>query len=413
MILISLFLYILSIFLIKKFSNCEKKYLYFHSSLFLFSILGLFLSKNLLLVFTFLEISIISVYFLISFCNKAGNFSLVKYYIYMKKFLFYNFLSSTLFLISVLGLSINYYNNFNYLSFYYDDIVKSHFYLNKNLEYFLMLSMLVSLLIKFPIFPFHSWYIKIYKISPNGNFLEVLNILTKVPFYLTLRFLIPFFPETSFCLSKLIFFLGGLNIFCNFLLAFYKSNLKDIILYANIAHTGYILISIYSRNEYSYIGMFIYLLTNILITSGMLIICNILQIKFNTLEIDKIFLNDKFDKILPYLSFLTLSSMNIPGTGNFIGELLIIYGLVINNYVISIFSAFGVVFSTIYNLRIIQYIFYNFKIFIKDKYNFKDFYLEFLILFLICFFILYLGIYPKAFIGYIYNYINFFLEEIN
>ena len=93
----------------------------------------------------------------------------------------------------------------------------------------------------------------------------------------------------------------------------------------------------------------------------------------------------------------TLANIAVPGTGSFVSELLILVGLFQSNYLITFFSATGIIIGAIYSLWLYNRIFFGT---VKTRYisRFTDINKREMYLFIPLIFLVFLiGIYPEIF----------------
>ena len=96
-----------------------------------------------------------------------------------------------------------------------------------------------------------------------------------------------------------------------------------------------------------------------------------------------------------FFVILVLSSVGLPGTSGFIGELLVVMGVFKNFLVIGFFIASGIILGAIYMLSLVRSIIFTSKegLIATDISDINV--LEILIMFLLVFFTLFLGLYPN------------------
>jgi NADH-quinone oxidoreductase subunit M len=97
--------------------------------------------------------------------------------------------------------------------------------------------------------------------------------------------------------------------------------------------------------------------------------------------------------------------VGIPGTGNFIGEFLILFGIFKEHPLVSIISTIGIIFSSIYSLNMIQKIYYG-----LSKHDFPKFFLnikEFWISIVLIFALIFLGLIPQKILNISFESIHF------
>ncbi|NIH16680.1 MAG: NADH-quinone oxidoreductase subunit M [Buchnera aphidicola (Periphyllus lyropictus)] len=391
MILLTLFLSFISILLswYEKINNVG--FFYFCIMFLISNTIGIFLSLDLFLFFLFWEIIVFPMYFIMIIWGRK-SISFKKNLNFNYEYLIYSQLSGLILLISILGLVINYHNTYHIWTFDYN-LLKNNV-LDKKLELFLMIGFFISFIIKVPIVPFHSWFPKFHKNTPIFGSLDLIGIVIKTSIYGLLRFCVVLFHHTSLIYSEYFYFLGLFCIFYSIFLAFFQKSIKKIIAYTSISHMGFVLLAIYSGNLLAYNGIIIQMISYSLSTSALIILTNILYKNFGTDNFKKMSGLWKTMNFVPgFFLFFLMSNLGIPGTGNFIGEYLMLLGSFNNYPIIVSFSMIALVFSTLCFLNMYHKIFYGSCFVSSFKYKISK--LEIFILFLFSFLLVFIGLFPN------------------
>lgn len=376
---------------------------YLNIMILLGSTIGIFLSTDMFLFFLFWEIIAIPMYFLMSLWGNK-KYNLKNKLNCANKFFIYSQTSGILMLIGILGLSyINKYQK-GFWTFNYD--LLSDISMPYHIEYMLMLIFFVSFAIKIPVFFLHEWLIDLHCKSPNSGIVDIIGILIKTAVYGLLKFNLVLFPYSSNNFSYIPIFLGIISIFYFSWVAFGQTDIKKLIAYASISHMGYILIGIYSNTKLSLQGVIIQIFSNSLSTAALFILCGFIYKITNTRNIKEIGGLWNYINWLPgMMLFFSLANLGIPGTGNFIGEFMILSGGIKNNPFIVFIATCGLLFSTIYSLNMIQKIFFGKTILLKKTLpSLKK--IEIMTLLILMFFIIIVGLYPQIILNISNNSIN-------
>lgn len=321
------------------------------------SITGVFLAIDMFLFFFFWEMMLIPMYFLVVLWgHKASN---IKTRIMTAtKFFIYTQTSGLIMLGSILGLVLAHYNNTGIWTFNYEHLLNTQ--MSKNIEYLLMLGFFLAFAVKIPVVPLHGWLPDVHSQAPTAGSVDLAGILLKTAVYGLLRFSLPLFPQSSYQFSSIAMWLGVITIFYSAWVAFSQTDIKRLIAYTSISHMGFILIAIYSGSQLAYQGAIIQMITNSLSTAGMFIICGQLYERLHTRDMR--LMGGLWSRLnfIPALSlFFAVAMLGMPGTGNFIGEIAILFGSFHIAPVITVFATFGLVFSSVYSLVMIQRAYYG------------------------------------------------------
>ncbi|QJC33827.1 NADH-quinone oxidoreductase subunit M [Enterobacteriaceae endosymbiont of Donacia provostii] len=392
-------------------NEIKKLHGFFHLNLLwiLSGVIGVFLSVDMFLFFLFWEIMLLPMYFLISLWGHKDikGRSRIKA---ATKFFIYTQSSGLLMLCGILSLVFFYYKSTGILTFEYKDLLNHH--LNLKTEFLLMLSFFIAFAVKMPIIPFHGWLPDAHSQAPTAGSVDLAGILLKTAAYGLLRFILPLFPISSLKFSSIAIILGVLGIFYGSWMAYIQNDIKKIIAYTSISHMGYILIGIYSFNKLAYQGVIIQMISHGISAAAQFIICGQIYERLKTRNIQ--LMGGIWNKInmLPGLFiFFALASIGIPGTGNFIGEFLILLGTFYKYPVYACIATFSLLFTSIYSLNMIQKIFYGSKI--KINILEKNMFLrEKIILFILLILLVILGFYPQLILNISNNTINSIYNRI-
>ncbi|QCI15856.1 NADH-quinone oxidoreductase subunit M [Buchnera aphidicola] len=383
-------------------------FFYLNFMLVLSSVIGVFISIDLFLFFCFWEIMIIPMYFLITLWSDQNDQN--KIFFAANKFIIYGQISGVILLSSILLLVFSCYQNTNILTFNYDLLMSAP--INQYIEYLVMIGFFLSFAIKMPIFPFHGWLPEIHAQSISCGVVEIIGVLLKTAPYALLRYNLAFFPLATKDFAPIAIFLGITSILYGSFLAFSQTNIKRLIAYSSLAHMGLILVGIYSNNEIALQGIVIQMLSNSLSTAALCILSGYIYKYFKTQDMNKIEGLWSCIYFVPAFSlFFSFANLGIPGTGNFIGEFLILYGIFNAFPFICILACTGMIFSSIYSLYMIQKVFYgsyhkNFTIFYIKK-------IELWTIIALIFILIFLGFNPQKVINISYNSIHNIQQKFN
>ncbi|VFP84878.1 NADH-quinone oxidoreductase subunit M [Buchnera aphidicola (Cinara splendens)] len=376
----------------------KKGVCYFFLLLILLGMFGVFLSVDMFLFFIFWEIMLIPMYFLII----SRNDSVVKHHDVIRaarKFFIYSQISGMCFLWFILNIVCIYHSHYGIWTFNYFILKKLH--MSFYIEFFLVCSLLLSLIIKIPLFPFHSWLPDTQEFISTSGSVDLVGILLKPAIYGLLRFYLVFFPHTSCVFSFFCVVVGLFSMFYGAIMAFSQTNIKRLLAYSSISSMGVIFAALNSNTAFLQNGVILYLFSYVISMAALLIITGKIfaHIKTqNILNMQRICSCMNF--IPAFFLFFSFSVLNIPLTGNFSGEFLMLLSIFTFNPFLGCFFIFGLFFSSVYSLRMMQYICYGSKKFfiVPNELNIFDF----IILILYTFLVIFTGLFPTLFLKFVY-----------
>ena len=177
----------------------------------------------------------------------------------------------------------------------------------------------------------------------------------KTAAYGLLRFALPLFPNASAEFAPIAMTLGLIGIFYGAFLAFAQTDIKRLIAFSSVSHMGFVLIGIYSGSQLALQGAVIQMLAHGVSAAALFILSGQLYERLHTRDMRE--MGGVWSRIayLPAISlFFAAASLGLPGTGNFIGEFLILMGAFVQTPWISAIATSGLVFGSVYSLIMIH-----------------------------------------------------------
>ncbi|PYI51145.1 complex I subunit 4 family protein [Paenibacillus flagellatus] len=342
---------------------------------------GVFMARDLFLFFLFFELTLIPMFFLIGIWGymdreKAAN-----------KFLIYNGIGSAIMLLAFLiivntagftmqtvgeATSVFYSGSLDVITknLFQDPAAFVHagpeafpenpFYWSDTLKWTLFLMLLVAFGIKLPIFPFHTWMLKVHTEAHPAVVMIHSGILLKMGAYGLLTFGVMLFPEQAKQAALAIAILGVVNILYGAVLAFRQSDFKLILAYSSISHMGVVLLGIAAFNEIGLKGAIFQLVSHGLISALMFLLVGSLYERTETTEVRKL---GGLSATLPFLcGFLLvagMASLGLPLLSGFVSEFLAFLGLFDSMPVVTAIGALGIILTAVYVLRGIMKVSYG------------------------------------------------------
>lgn len=177
------------------------------------------------------------------------------------------------------------------------------------------------------------------------------GVLLKLGTYGVLRFLIPLFPIASFYFAPLIFLFSLLGVCYASLATLAQVDLKKIVAYSSVAHMSFVVLGLFGFNIQAVSGSIFLMLSHGLVSGGLFFLVGFMYERYKTRLLPYY---GGLATLMPIYSFFFLSfslaNMALPGTSSFIGEFLIMVGLVSFNSVAVFIGSAGMVFSAAYSL---------------------------------------------------------------
>lgn len=327
-----------------------KKY-YFWMMILHSSMIGVFISKDAFLFYIFWEMILIPMYFLIGIWGGENRiYASVKFFIYTMS-------ASVLFLIGIIIVYFNLKSN-GIPTFEITDFYKNT--LSGNLRLFVFLSFLLAFAVKIPMIPLHTWLPDAHVEAPTAASVILAGVLLKMGGYGFLRFLIPAFPDLSLKYSYIISLIGSLAALYAGFMAWMQTDIKKLIAYSSISHMGLVVLGIFSFNTVAINGSILQMI-NHGISSGALFLA--VGIIYERMHTRSIYDYGGIFKIVPFYStffmIVMLSSIGLPITNGFVGELLIFQGSFKTYKFLTLIAMSGIIIGAVYMLALYEKVFFG------------------------------------------------------
>jgi len=227
-----------------------------------------------------------------------------------------------------------------------------------------MLLILVGVSFKIAAVPFQMWAPDVYQASytPVTAFLSVVS--KAAGFILLIRVFYSVFADIFVISQTIIAVLASVTLLVGSLLALRQVNLKRMMAYSGIAHSGYLLLAFAAPSgDYSFKVFWFYLISYLLTSVGFFAIIQLIENEADDTEYhDFAGLYQRSPFVAISATIYLLSLAGIPGTAGFIAKLNIFMLLLGNEHELVVFALIlllGTVISYVYYFRIIVQIFFR------------------------------------------------------
>lgn len=267
----------------------------------------------------------------------------------------------------------------------------------------LFLAFFASFAVKMPMWPVHTWLPDAHVQAPTAGSVILAGILLKMGGYGFLRFSLPMFPVASVELAWLIYTLSIVAIIYTSLVALMQQDMKKLIAYSSVAHMGFVTLGIFAFNTQGIEGAIMVMLAHGFVASALFLCVGVIYDRLHTREISRYggLVNNMPNYALVFL-FFVMASVGLPGTGNFVGEILVLIGLFKVSITTAIFATTGVVLSAAYMLWLYRKVVFG-ELVKEDLKAMFDLNLrEKLIFAPLIIFTIWMGVYPSTFMDFMH-----------
>jgi NADH-quinone oxidoreductase subunit M len=352
LLILTYFIGILSVLISWREISYKTGFFHFNIMWILAGITGVFLSMDLFLFYFFWEVMLIPMYFLIGIWGHENRiYASYKFFIFTQA-------SGLLMFIAIIALYLIHGRNTGLYTFDYVELIGTS--MTPRAEMLIMGGFLAAFLVKLPVVPFHSWLPDAHTEAPTAGSLILASLMLKTGAYGLLRFVIPLFPHASEAFAPAGMILGVAGILYGAILAFAQTDLKRLVAYTSVNHMGFIVLGVFAFNEMAYQGVVMQMIAHGISTGALFIISGQLYERLHTRDLRK--MGGLWEQ-LPAMGAIGLvfvmASLGLPGLGNFIAEFLTLSGVFMANVLYACIASVGLVFATMYSIRIMQRVYYG------------------------------------------------------
>ena len=309
--------------------------------------LGVFASENLFLFFLFFELTLIPTFFLI------GKWGYAEKEKAAYSLLIYNGLGSAILLLVIIVLfartgTTNIEALQTMMTSDNHQFVSS---ISEPLKYGLLTALMIAFGIKLPIFPLHTWMVRVHVQAPPSIVMIHSGLLLKIGAYGLIRFGIGIFPDQFQEIAILLAILGVINLLYGAFLALIQTDFKMVLAYASISHMGIVLIGLGAFNEAGIQGAIFQVVSHGLISALLFFLVGVFYERTKTTEIPSM---GGMAKAMPitagFLLAGAMATLGLPGMSGFISEFLAFLGLFREQPILGAIGALGMILTAVYTL---------------------------------------------------------------
>jgi NADH-quinone oxidoreductase subunit M len=315
-------------------------------------LIGVFAAWDLFLFYTFWEVVLVPMYFLIGIWGHDRRiYATVKFFLYTMA-------GSVLMLVAIIYI-YNLAGTFDY-AVILDSFRSGRISLGHTEETLLFLAFFVAFAIKVPLFPLHTWLPDAHVEAPTAGSLMLASVMLKMGTYGLVRFCLPMFPTAARENAWWIVILAIIGIIYGALIAMVQPNMKKLVAYSSVSHLGFVVLGIFSFTQMGLDGAVYQMLNHGISTGALFVLVGFMYERRHSLAIKDY---GGVATAAPWLAIVflitTLASIGLPMLNNFVGEFLVLQGAAQAKFAWTAFAAIGVILSACYMLWMYQRVFFG------------------------------------------------------
>ena len=283
--------------------------------------LGAFAATDLFLFYTFYEVMLVPMYFLIGvWGGRRRIYAALKFFLYT--------MGGSLLMLVAIIYTVWAVKDQGGLTF--DWAVVTQRLAAANLgstEIWLFLAFAVAFAIKVPMFPFHTWLPDAHVEAPTGASVILAGVLLKIGTFGFVRYALWMFPKAAVAFLPTIGVLAVIGIIYGALVAMVQSDLKRLVAYSSVSHLGFVMLGLVSMSVTGVAGSVLQMVNHGISSGALFLLVGVIYERRHTRQLDDF---GGLAKVMPNYAFLfvllALSSAGLPGLNGFVGEFMIVMG---------------------------------------------------------------------------------------
>src|SRR5579862_8413206 len=332
--------------------------------------LGVFVALDLFLFYLTWEIMLVPMYFIIGvWGGERRIYASIKFFIY-------TFLGSLLMLVAILylgfhawehGGTLAIFNHVNTPNFAFDNVTAalataSPNALSAKAVRWLFAAFFLAFAIKVPMFPFHTWLPDAHVEAPTAGSVILAGLMLKMGTFGFIRLAMPLFPAATLdpTIRGIILGLAVVGIIYGALVALVQPDFKKLVAYSSVSHLGFVMLGLFALTLQSVQGAILVMINHGISTGALFLLIGFIYERKHSRLISAY---GGIAKVVPLfaaaLTFVSLSSIGLPGLNGFVGEFLVLLGSFRTEPWLVLIATTGVIFAAAYLLWAIQRILFN------------------------------------------------------
>lgn len=282
-----------------------------------------------------------------------------------------------------------------------------------SMQPWLWLAFFASFAVKVPMWPVHTWLPDAHVEAPTAGSVILAGVLLKFGGYGFLRFSLPMFPDATIQFATLIFTLSIIAVIYTSLVALAQTDMKKLIAYSSIAHMGFVTAGTFTLTTQGIEGAIYQMLSHGVVSAALFLIVGVVYDRIHSRKISDygglVYRMPAYS--LVFMLFM-LASVGLPGTGGFVGEILVLVGLFQVNPWLAAFAATGVILSAAYMLFLYRRIIFG-QLTKEKLMKIKDLNArEWAIFAPLIVLTLWMGIYPSSFLDFMHVSVDNLINQV-
>ena len=280
--------------------------------------IGALVALDVFLFYVFWEMMLIPMYLIIGVWGGDDRiYAAVKFFLY-------TMVGSLLMLVSILYVYFKTGADGGY-SFLFSDMMAVNLTFQE--QFWLFGAFFLAFAIKVPLFPFHTWLPLAHVQAPTAGSVILAGVLLKMGTYGLIRYAFPLFPDALKVYAPYIAVLAVIGVVYGALVSMVQDDVKKLVAYSSVSHLGFCVLGLVAMTPMGIAGGMYIMLAHGIATGGLFLCVGILYERRHTKKIAEF---GGVAAVMPMFAvafmIITFSSVGLPGLNGFVGEFLALIG---------------------------------------------------------------------------------------
>jgi NADH-quinone oxidoreductase subunit M len=361
---------------------------------------GVFAALDGVLFYVYFEAMLIPLYLIIGVWGGPNRvYAAIKFFLY-------TLLGSLLMLVALIYLFFQSGGSFEILAWHKVPLAMTA-------QILLFVAFFFAFAVKVPMWPVHTWLPDAHVEAPTGGSVVLAAITLKVGAYGFLRFILPIVPDASHELTWVIVTLSLVAVVYIGLVALVQADMKKLIAYSSIAHMGFVTLGFFVFNPLGIEGGLIQMISHGFVSAAMFLCVGVMYDRVHSRQIaDYGGVVNLMPKFAAFFMLFAMANAGLPGTSGFVGEFMVILGVIKVNFWWAALAATTLIFGAAYTLWMYKRVVFG-KVGNAHVAEMADIDgREFLVLSLLAIAVLAMGLYPLPLTEVMHASVNNLLEHV-
>ena len=369
------------------------------------TMVGVFLSLDVILFYIFWELSLIPMLYIIGAWGADNRiYAAVKFFLY-------TFAGSLFMLVGILYFAYLNQQATGQWSFAIADwhALKLPF----EAQLWIFGAFFIGFAIKVPMFPFHTWLPYAHGQAPTIGSVILAAVLLKMGTYGFIRFSLPMVPDASVYFIIPVAIISLIMIVYTAMIAYAQEDMKQVIAYSSVSHMGVIVLGTFAMNSEGVTGSIFLMISHGIVSGALFMLVGVIYDRRHTKMMGEFGgLAMSMPRYATIYAIMLMASVGLPLTIGFVGEFLSLVGFFRISPIMTAIAGITIILGAVYMLTLYKRSFFG-PITNEENRNLPDLTKQELsALVPLVLLVVALGIYPKPLLDPIDNSVKSMLKNM-